>query len=255
MTIIELRNKRAQKLAAAKAFLESNRNADGFLSEEDDAVYTGMENDITNLGKEISRMERLETMDAELSRPVNTPITEKPAATKPMDTKTGRASDAYKKAFWNVTRHKDSMTPEMKNALQEGVDSEGGYLVPDEFERTLVQGLNAATVIRANAHVITTSSGLHKIPVVASHGSAAWIDEEGAYTESDDVFGQVQLDAHKVGTIIKVSEELLNDAAFDLEGYISSEFARRIGDKEEEAFLNGNGSSKPTGILNATGGG
>ena len=255
MTIIELRNKRAQKLAAAKAFLESNRNADGFLSEEDDAVYTGMENDITNLGREISRMERLETMDAELSRPVNTPITEKPAATKPMDTKTGRASDAYKKAFWNVTRHKDSMTPEMKNALQEGVDSEGGYLVPDEFERTLVQGLNAATVIRANAHVITTSSGLHKIPVVASHGSAAWIDEEGAYTESDDVFGQVQLDAHKVGTIIKVSEELLNDAAFDLEGYISSEFARRIGDKEEEAFLNGNGSSKPTGILNATGGG
>ena len=118
MTIIELRNKRAKKLAAAKAFLESNRNADGFLSEEDDAVYTGMENDITNLGKEISRMERLETMDAELSRPVNTPITEKPAATKPMDTKTGRASDAYKKAVWNVTRHKDSMTPEMKNALQ-----------------------------------------------------------------------------------------------------------------------------------------
>ena len=56
MTIIELRNKRAQKLAAAKAFLESNRNADGFLSEEDDAVYTGMENDITNLGKEISRI-------------------------------------------------------------------------------------------------------------------------------------------------------------------------------------------------------
>ena len=199
MTIIELRNKRAQKLTAAKAFLEAKRNADGFLSEEDDAVYTTMENEITNLGKEISRMERLETMDAELSRPVNTPITEKPAATKPMDTKTGRASDAYKKAFWNVTRHKDSMTPEMKNALQEGVDSEGGYLVPDEFERTLVKGLNAATVIRANAHVITTSSGLHKIPVVASHGSAAWIDEEGAYTESDDVFGQVQLDAHKVG--------------------------------------------------------
>ena len=214
MTIIELRNKRAQKLAAAKAFLESNRNADGFLSAEDDAVYTGMENDITNLGKEISRMERLETMDAELSRPVSTPITEKPDSPAKMDAKTGRASDTYSRAFWNVTRRKDSLTPEMKNALQEGVDSEGGYLVPDEFERTLVQGLNDSTVIRANAHVITTSSGLHKIPVVASHGSASWIDEEGAYTESDDVFGQVQLDAHKVGTIIKVSEELLNDAAF-----------------------------------------
>lgn len=140
----------------------------------------------------------------------------------------------------------------MKNALQEGVDTEGGYLVPDEFEQTLVQGLNESTVIRAYAHVITTSSGLHKIPVVASHGSAAWIDEEGAYTESDDVFGQVQLDAHKVGTIIKVSEELLNDAAFDLESYIRAEFIRRIGDKEEEAFMAWHRKSSTTGTRRCT---
>ena len=254
MTIIELRNKRAQKLTAARAFLESRRNQEGFLSEEDDAAYARMEAEITSLGNEIARMERLEEMDAKLAKPVNTPITEKPAANK-ADAKTGRASDEYKKAFWNNTRHKDRTTPEMRNALQVGTDSEGGYLVPDEFEHTLVQGLNENTIIRAHAHVITTSSGLHKIPVVASHGSAAWIDEEGAYTESDEVFGQVQLDAHKVGTVIKVSEELLNDSAFDLEGYIAAEFIRRIGDKEEEAFLVGNGTGKPTGILNATGGG
>ena len=255
MTIIELRNKRAQKLAAAKAFLEAKRNAEGFLSEEDDAVYSGMEAEITTLGKEISRMERLETMAAELSRPVNAPITEKPDAPAKLDAKTGRASDAYKKAFWNQLRRKNEMTPELRNALETGTDSEGGYLVPDEFEHTLVQGLTENGVIRAHAHVITTSSGLHKIPIVASHGSAAWIDEEGAYTDSDEVFGQVQLDAHKVGTVIKVSEELLNDSAFDLESYISSEFSRRIGDKEEEAFLVGNGTGKPTGILNAANGG
>lgn len=255
MTINELRGKRAQKLEAAKAFLESSRNTDGFLSQEDDAAYTRMESEIASLGNEIARMERLEAMDAQLSKPVSTPITEKPASAEKQDTKTGRASDAYKKAFWNVTRHKDSMTPELKNALQEGIDTEGGYLVPDEFENTLVTGLNESTVIRAHAKVITTSSGSHKIPVVASHGSAAWIDEGGAYTESDETFGQVQLDAHKVGTVIKVSEELLADAAFDLESYIRSEFTRRIGDKEEEAFLTGNGTAKPTGILNATGGG
>ena len=255
MTIIELRNKRAKALEAAKAFLEAHRNTDGFLSEEDDAIYTGMENDITSLGREISRMERLEAMDSELSRPMNAPITEKPARTREMDEKTDRASDNYRKAFWNQLRRKNEMTPELRNALETGTDSEGGYLVPDEFENTLVQGLTENGVIRANAHVITTSSGLHKIPVVASHGSAAWIDEEGAYTDSDEVFGQVQLDAHKVGTVIKVSEELLNDSAFNLESYISAEFARRIGDKEEEAFLVGNGTGKPTGILNATGGG
>nr|DAZ62498.1 MAG TPA: major capsid protein [Caudoviricetes sp.] len=257
MTINELRQKRAQKLSAARAFLESNRTADGVLSSDDDAAYTRMENEIAALGSEIARLERLEEMDAKLSLPVNTPITEKPEQPAKAETKTGRATDEYKQAFWNATRHKDKdkLTPEMRNALQVGTDSEGGYLVPDEFENRLIDGLKDATVIRSHAYVFKTSNGLHKIPIVASHGSAAWIDEEGAYTESDDAFGQVQLDAHKVGTIIKVSEELLNDSAFDLEGYIYSEFIRRIGDKEEEAFLVGNGSSKPTGILNATGGG
>ena len=254
MTVIELRNKRAQKLAAARAFLESNRTPDGFLSQENDAVYTAMENDIANLGKEISRMERLEAMDAELSRPLTSPLTEKPAAVAKTDEKTGRASDEYSAAFWNQTRRKDFVTPEMKNALQEGVDSEGGYLVPDEFEHTLVQALEQENIVREHAHVFTTSSGNHKIPVVTSKGTASWIDEEGAIPESDDVFGQQMIGAHKVGTLIKVSEELLNDSAFDLEGYFASEFARRIGNKEEDAFFNGDGVGKPLGILAATGG-
>ena len=253
MTILELREKRAKAWEAARAFLDSHRNKDGVLSVEDDATYTKMEEDISVLGKEIARMERAEALDNEMNSPINKPITAKPEKEK-VDTKTGRASDAYKKAFWDVTRKKE-VTPEMKNTLNEGSDTEGGYLVPDEFENKLVTGLKENTVIRAHAHVITTSGGLHKIPVVASHGSASWIDEEGAYTESDETFGQVQLDAHKVGTIIKVSEELLNDSAFDLENYIAEEFTRRIGDKEEEAFLTGNGTGKPTGILNATGGG
>ena len=253
MTILELREKRAKAWEAARAFLDSHRNKDGVLSVEDDATYTKMEEDISVLGKEIARMERAEALDNEMNSPINKPITAKLEKAK-VDTKTGRASDAYKKAFWDVTRKKE-VTPEMKNTLNEGSDTEGGYLVPDEFENKLVTGLKENTVIRAHAHVITTSGGLHKIPVVASHGSASWIDEEGAYTESDETFGQVQLDAHKVGTIIKVSEELLNDSAFDLENYIAEEFTRRIGDKEEEAFLTGNGTGKPTGILNATGGG
>lgn len=253
MTILELREKRARAWEAAKNFLESHRNTNGVLSVEDDAAYEKMEAEIATLGKEIARMERAEALDNEMNKPTSTPITAKPEKVK-VETKTGRASDAYKKAFWNATRRKET-TPEMKNALQEGTDSEGGYLVPDEFEKQLITGLKENTVIRAHAHVITTSGGLHKIPVVASHGSASWIDEEGAFTDSDDVFGQVQLDAHKVGTIIKVSEELLNDSAFDLENYIAEEFTRRIGDKEEEAFLTGNGTGKPTGILNATGGG
>ena len=250
----ELRAKRAKTWEQAKAFLDSHRSEKGILSADDTETYERMEQEIVDLGREIERQERLDAMEREMEAPLMAPLITKPE-NKRKDEKTGRASDVYKKAFWDRLRRKDPVDVELRNALETGEDSEGGYLVPDEFEHTLVQGLNENGIIRSHAHVITTSSGLHKIPVVASHGSAAWIDEEGAYTENDEVFGQVQLDAHKVGTLIKVSEELLNDSAFDLESYISSEFSRRIGDKEEEAFLVGNGTSKPTGILNATGGG
>ena len=106
----------------------------------------------------------------------------------------------------------------------------------------------------AVCHVIHTSSGDRKIPVVASKGTASWIDEEAAYPESDDSFGQVSIGAYKLATMIKVSEELLNDSVFDLPSYIAREFARRIGAAEEDAFFNGNGTGKPLGILAATGG-
>ncbi len=80
------------------------------------------------------------------------------------------------------------------------------------------------------------------------------MEEEAAYSLSDDAFGQISLSAYKVGTAIKISEELLNDSVFDLPAYIAKEFGRRIGAKEEEAFLIGDGKCKPTGIFAATGG-
>lgn len=250
MTIIEMRNKRAKAFEAAKAFLEAHAN-DGILSAEDSATYDDMEKSIKKYDEAIGRMERLEAMDAELSKPVAAPLTEKPVKA---DVKTGRASDAYKDAFWNQARSRNGVSYEVRNALQEGVDSEGGYLVPDEFENTLVQSLSGDTIIRQHAHVFTTNSGSHKIPVVTDKGTASWVEEEGAIPEGDDVFGQQQIGAHKVGTLIKVSEELLNDSAFDLENYFVSEFARRIGEKEEEAFFTGNGENKPLGILANNGG-
>ena len=256
MTILELREKRAKAWEAAKAFLDSHRKENGVLSAEDDAAYTKMEQEITDLGKEIERLERQEALDAELNRPVNKPLMGKPGGRADADDgedKTGRASDDYRKNFWNAMRSKAPM-PAVTNALQIGTDSEGGYLVPDEYERTLVDALEEENIFRQMAKVIKTSSGDRKIPVVASKGTASWIDEEGAFPESDDSFGQVSIGAYKLGTMIKVSEELLNDSVFDLQSYISREFARRIGAKEEEAFFTGDGKGKPLGVLAATGG-
>ena len=250
--IQELREKRAKAWDAAKAFLDTKRGTDGLLAAEDVATYDKMEADVVNLGKEIDRLERQVALDAELNKPTADPLTSKPAANG-MDAKSGRASDEYKKAFWNIMRAKNPRY-DVVNALQIGTDSEGGYLAPDEFERTLVAALEEENIFRKLAKVIQTSSGDRKIPVVTTHGSASWLDEEELIPESDEAFGQTSIGAFKLGTFIKVSDELLNDSVFDLQSYITSEFARRIGHKEEDAFFVGDAAGKPTGIFHTTGG-
>lgn len=250
--ILELREKRAKLWESAKAFLDARRDDKGLVSAEDTATYERMEQDVVDLGKEIDRLEKQAVLDLELSKPTSTPLSNKPNNGMG-ETKEGRASDEYKKAFWNVMRTKNPKS-EVFNSLSIGDDTEGGYLVPDEFERTLIQTLEEENIFRKLAKVIQTSSGDKKIPVVVTKGTASWLDEGEEYEESDSVFGQTSIGAYKLGTMIKVSDELLNDSIFNIESYISTEFARRIGAKEEEAFLVGDGIGKPTGIFNATGG-
>ena len=249
--ILQLREKRAKAWEGAKAFLDSKRGDNGLLSADDAATYEKMESDVVALGKEVERLERQALIDAEMAKATSNPIISKPSGDDDKE-KTGRASGEYKKAFWNAMRRQFSST--IQNALQIGTDSKGGFLVPEEFERTLVEALEEENVIRQIANTITSVND-QKIPIVATKGTASWVDEEGAIPESDDSFGQVTLSAFKAATTIKVSSELLQDSAFDMENYIARGFARRIGNCEEEAFITGNGTGKPTGILNATGGG
>ncbi len=247
--ILKLREERANTWEMAKAFLESHRDKDGMVSAEDSAVYDRIEEKVVALGKEIERLERQRNIDDDLNKTIDTALKGNPGAglMKP-DEKKGRASDAYTKAFWQAFRGKGNIQ-EVKDTLTIGSDPEGGYLVPDEYEHTLVAALQEENFFRGLAHTIRTSSGDHTIPVVASHGEAAWMEEGSAYPESDDTFSQVNLGAHKLGTAIRVSEELMNDSVFDLESYITQEFARRIGTKEEEAFLVGDGNHKPLGVF------
>lgn len=250
--VLELREKRAKAWEAAKKFLDAKRTADGFVSAEDAAAYDRMEADVVSLGKEIERLERQAAIDAELARATSTPITNQPNGRIDGEVKTGRATEEYKRAFWNGMRNRISY--DVQNALSIGTDSEGGYLVPDEYEKKLVESLQDEVFFRSLATVIRTSSGDRKIPIVTSKGEAAWIDEEGQFPESDDSFGQTSIGAYKLATMIKVSDELLNDSVFNIEQYISKEFGRRIGAKEEEAFFVGDGQGKPIGLFNTTGG-
>lgn len=256
-TVTDLYARRAETWNKAKAFLDEHRNTEtGCLSAEDDAAYAKMEAEIEALSNEIARCERAERLENTLAQATRAPITATPGAGSDENVgkaKLARATASYKRAFWDAMRLNTSPV-EVRNALSEGVDSEGGYLVPDEFERTLVQSLADQNIMRSLAKVIQTTSGDRKIPVVSTHGTATWLDEGKPYSESDEAFTQISLSAFKLGTFLKISEELLNDAAFNVEQYLASEFARRIGAAEEEAFLVGDGKGKPTGIFNPTDG-
>ncbi|HRR77845.1 MAG TPA: phage major capsid protein [Ruminococcus sp.] len=253
MTIQELRKKRGEVWDTARDFLDSKRRPDGTLSEEDSKTYDALEKQLVDLGKEIQRLERQAEIEADMRKATSSPILTAPGMVNPVpDNKVGTASDSYKAAFWNSIRRRNWV--DVHNDLHIGTDSEGGYLVPDEYERKLVEALQEENIFRRLATIIHTSSGDRKIPVVTGKGEAVWMDEEEQYTLSDDTFGQTSIGSYKLGTAIKVSEELLNDSVFDLPAYIAKEFARRIGAKEEEAFFVGDGIGKPTGIFNATGG-
>lgn len=251
MTILELREKRNTAWNAAKAFLDSHRTEKGTLTAEDDATYTKMEQDIADLGKEITRMERQEQLEAELSKPINTPLTSKPATGKQSEAKTGRASDEYKAGMLKALR---SNFKQVSNALQEGVDADGGYLVPEEYDHRLIQTLTEGNIMRQLAHTITTS-GEHKINIAATKPAAAWIEEGGALQFGDATFSQILLDAHKLHVAIKVTEELLYDNAFNLESYIIEQFGKALANAEEDSFLNGTGVGQPLGLFAETGGG
>jgi HK97 family phage major capsid protein len=248
--ILEMIEKRNQAWNAAKAFVESRRDKDGLLSEEDAKTYSEMEKKVMDYGSEIERLQKMDALDAELSRPVNTPITAKPMmGGKPE--KTGRASDEYKNAMLVALR---SNFKHVSNVLQEGVDADGGYLVPDEYDSRLIDVLEEENIMRKLGTKITTS-GEHKINIAATKPAAAWIEEGGALTFGDATFSQILMDAHKLHVAIKVTEELLYDNAFNLENYILTQFGKALANAEEDAFLNGDGEGKPLGLFAATGGG
>lgn len=252
MTITEMRNKRKKLIETMDGFLDTHKTKNGTLSAEDDKTYKTMEDEISELTNEIHRMERREAIEAELEKPVSKPIIENPMNGRldNSENKTGRAADSYKTAMLSALR---SNFRNVSNVLQEGVDADGGYLVPEEYDSRLIDGLEEENIIRKLGHRITTS-GERKINIAATKPAAAWIDEGEALTFSDATFSQINLDAHKLHVAVKVTEELLYDNAFQLENYIIKEFYKALANAEEDAFINGDGTGKPLGILAASGG-
>jgi len=264
--IAEARKQRAKLIHDARAILEKAEKEKRELSPEEQEQWDTMMAEVESLKARVDKLEQLVEAEAgggegegqgdddeetNSRRGRIVPPGQQAGGGEPRD---GRASKEYREAFYRALRGEASgeeirMLNSEARALSVGTKAAGGYVVPDEFERTLVKKLDDENVMRRLCTVLPTVSGERDIPVEASIGSAAWLDEAGAYTESDVTFGQVVLSAFKLGRIIKVSEELLNDSFFDLEPYLTDVFARVFGSTEETAMVVGDGTKKPTGVV------
>ena len=162
-----------------------------------------------------------------------------------------KTSTTYNRAFWNLVRG----SGDQHNDLREGSDYQtGAYFLPNESTSRFLAALSKENLFRRIATTInaTTKGG----SIIASDACTAadWIPENSPVPDAEQLFKQYRVQEHKLAGITLLQNDFLQDTAFDVEFYLTNEFARSFGKKEEWAFINGDGVNQPYGILHPTNG-
>jgi HK97 family phage major capsid protein len=254
-TLKENKEKRAGLVVQMRSLLNTIKGDKKALTAEEEQTYGRLETEVDNMGREIDREDRLNQVEANLRswkdhsyRPSD-PDAKKAKGQNKFYARFDKGEDYANSLFEQYARlGKNGLLPEHVNILTEGSDVDGGYLVPEEFEATMVENLVNADPIRAAATVIRTASD-RNIPIETDGGSFTYIGESGTYGTSDPQVGRVILSSFKSGGIVKVSEELLQDSTTPIEPYLQRVASRRYNALEQTAFANGNGSGQPLGIF------
>lgn len=163
------------------------------------------------------------------------------------------STDEYRDAYVQFLRHGlaefTALPDEVRAALNVGTGAQGGFTVPTEFLRQLIQSERFYGVMRDLATVITTDgSGAIQIPKVddANRMTAAWTAEAAAFTESEDQFLQVTLGSFKEGAIVKLSDEIIHDSAFDVLGFVAQSAGQALGLLANTSYVTGASGSTTT---------
>jgi len=245
----DLREERAKLIAEARAILNLATEKAPLTAEQEgraDEMYDAAD----ALKDKIDREERAEAAEKSLEK-IDARKVEpgKPEDPEVRAERIGTDSAEYRKAFDSYLRKGSLLlSADEVRALQIGTDSEGGYATDDRLLNMLVQIRDDQNVMRGRATVIQTSQDV-KMPVESSLGTAAWTAEEAPYNDSDDALTEVTLSAYKLTRLVKASQELMADGVFDVAAWVVSQIGRAIGTAEEAAFVNGDGSDKPTGLV------
>lgn len=159
----------------------------------------------------------------------------------------GLAGSEEVKAFTDFLRTMD------RKYLRTDVDIEGGYLVPSQLHNELVRKIIEISPMRSIARVVNISGRGLEVPAQDANATAYWVGEGAANTASNPNFNRINIVAHKANVEMRITQELLGDAAFDMGAEIANHAGRLLAAKEGAAFVNGTGVNQPQGILQATG--
>ncbi len=180
--------------------------------------------------------QRLDTLETRLNRPT-------PAAK-------GKGANDEVNGFVSWCR---TGAPTERKLMTVGEDTTGGYLAPVHFVGEMIRAATEFSPIRSIARVRQTSSRAIQLPRKTGSISAAWTGEAESTADSGMTFTLEEIATHKVTALVKISQEDLEDTVYDLESELRLEFAEQFGVAEGTAFISGDGSSKPEGLLTAAG--
>ncbi len=158
----------------------------------------------------------------------------------------------HKEAFVGFLRkgREDGLRDLERKALQVGTDEDGGYAVPEELDRNILNLLKDEVVMRQEATVITVGGSDYKKLVNLGGTASGWVGETD--TRSQTATSRLELIEPLMGEIYgnpQATQKMLDDAFFNVEAWINSELATEFAEQEEIAFTSGDGTKKPKGFL------
>lgn len=243
--------------------IQDRRSRDGYSpSEEDGTTYTRALDEVERLGRQIEDEQRAERLAAEFSAPADGQGSTNPGSGDQRD----GVADAYRGAFSNYLRRGGSgldaaesrlmeqgfVQDEEVRALAAGADAAGGYTVPKEFLARMIEALKSFGGILDLAEIIPSNNGspLSWPTNDDTTNKGAILTENTAAAEQDFLFGSANLGAFMfTSKLVRVSRQLLQDSAFNLEVWLPRKLGERIGRAAADYFVSGTGTGQPKGIL------
>lgn len=247
MKNIELRGKRAELIKQATNIVDTAQAEGRSLNAEEKAKFDKMEADAQAIMSEIDIIERTAEMKKELAAKTEA----REAA--PKATRKGAFEKYLRNGMGALNSEERSLMTEMRGTSTQvaGTDSLGGFLVPQDFSNELDMALEFTGEVERLAKKLNTAGGaLLDYPTVNDTATDAnLISEAAAVTVQDVTFANKQLSAYNYASQVRVSMQLLQDNAFDLNAFLVEAMGERIARATNAAFTTGTGSSQPQGII------